>query len=101
MLEGVDAVVLTTVSISSKTDLSHQVTAHVEGVVAGGAFRLPSPVLIGREHRLPGDGMQKSTTMVVPPDSAALVPLSKSSAVTVPMNGNSRWVCGSMPPGMT
>jgi hypothetical protein len=37
---------------------------------------------------------------VVPPDSAPLVPHSKSSADTVPMNASSRWVCGSMPPGM-
>ena len=49
----------------------------------------------------PGSGRQKSTTIVVPPVSAAFVPDSKSSAVTVPMNGISRWVCGSMPPGIT
>src|SRR5215208_2997619 len=49
----------------------------------------------------PGAGMQKSTIMVVPPDSAALVPHSKSSADTVPMNISSIWVCGSIPPGIT
>jgi hypothetical protein len=31
------------------------------------------------EQRLPWLGRQKSTTMVVPPESAARVPLSKSS----------------------
>jgi hypothetical protein len=45
--------------------------------------------------------MQKSTTMVVPPVSVALVPHSKSSDDTLPMNPSSRWVCGSMPPGIT
>ena len=49
----------------------------------------------------PGAGMQKSTIMVVPPESAALVPHSKSSAVTMPMNMSSIWVWGSMPPGST
>src|ERR1700733_11579727 len=47
----------------------------------------------------PGAGMQKSTIMVVPPATAALVPHSKSSAETVPMKRNSMCVCGSMPPG--
>ena len=46
-------------------------------------------------------GSTKSTSMVVPPEAAAKVPLSKVSAAVVPMNGISRWVCGSMPPGMT
>src|SRR5581483_10721647 len=45
--------------------------------------------------------MHMSTIIVVPPDSAALVPHSKSSAETVPMKGNSQCVCGSMPPGST
>ena len=48
-----------------------------------------------------GPGRQKSTVIVVPPASAAAVPLSKSSAEWVPMKGISMWVCGSMPPGMT
>src|SRR5262245_42892652 len=39
--------------------------------------------------------------IVVPPASAAAVPLKKSSLATVPMNGSSMCVCGSMPPGMT
>ena len=52
--------------------------------------------------RLPSaPGRTKSTSMVVPPEAAAKVPLSKVSAAVVPMNGISRWVCGSMPPGMT
>src|SRR2546428_443468 len=38
---------------------------------------------------------------VVPPQAAATVPLSKSSAVVVPPNGMSRGVCTSMPPGNT
>ena len=37
--------------------------------------------------------------VVVPPAAAALVPLKKSSDATVPMNGSSMCVCGSMPPG--
>src|SRR5690242_6682296 len=43
----------------------------------------------------------KSTRDVVPPQAAARVPVSKSSAEKVPPNGISRWVCTSMPPGMT
>ena len=43
----------------------------------------------------------KSTIVVVPPHAAARVPVSKSSAENVPPNGISRWVCTSMPPGMT
>ena len=39
--------------------------------------------------------------MVVPPASAAEVPLKKSSLATVPMKGSSIWVWGSMPPGIT
>src|SRR4026207_1570355 len=42
-----------------------------------------------------------STRVVVPPNAAAIVPDSKSSAEVVPPNGMSRWVCTSMPPGMT
>jgi hypothetical protein len=40
-------------------------------------------------------------SVVVPPWAAASVPLSKSSAEVVPPNGMSRWVCTSMPPGIT
>src|SRR5215471_7530017 len=43
----------------------------------------------------------KSTSEVVPPQAAARVPVSKSSAENVPPNGMSRWVCTSIPPGMT
>ncbi len=39
--------------------------------------------------------------MVVPPASAAAVPVWKSSLATVPMKGSCMWVCGSMPPGIT
>ncbi len=39
--------------------------------------------------------------MVVPPETPAKVPLSQVSAAVVPMKGISRWVCGSMPPGIT
>src|SRR5688500_9775131 len=45
--------------------------------------------------------MTRSMSVVVPPASAAAVPDSKSSADTVPMNGNARWTCGSTPPGST
>jgi len=38
---------------------------------------------------------------VVPPNAAAIVPDSKSSADVVPPNGMSRWVWQSMPPGIT
>ena len=38
---------------------------------------------------------------VVPPNAAAIVPVSKSSVDVVPPNGMSRWVWTSMPPGMT
>lgn len=37
---------------------------------------------------------------VVPPEIAALDPLSKSSRDCVPIKGNSMWVWGSIPPGM-
>src|SRR6187455_2514620 len=39
--------------------------------------------------------------VVVPPHAAARVPVSKVSEACVPPKGSSRWVCGSMPPGMT
>ena len=45
--------------------------------------------------------MQKSTWQVVPPNAAAVWPDSTSSIVTVPPNGMSRCVCGSMQPGST
>ena len=43
----------------------------------------------------------KSTIVVVPPNAAARVPVSKSSAEVAPPNGMSRWVWTSMPPGST
>ena len=45
--------------------------------------------------------MAKSTIVVVPPNAAAMVPDSKSSAEVVPPNGMSMWVWTSMPPGRT
>ena len=39
--------------------------------------------------------------VVVPPASPEAVPLSKSSAETVPMKGSSMWTWGSMKPGNT
>ena len=49
----------------------------------------------------PKPWIAKSMMVVVPPWAAAMVPLSKSSAEVVPPNGMSRWVCTSMPPGIT
>ncbi len=43
----------------------------------------------------------KSITLVVPPQAAAVVPGSKVSDAAVPPNGSSKWVCASMPPGIT
>ena len=45
--------------------------------------------------------MAKSTMVVVPPNAAAMVPDSKSSADVVPPKGMSMCVCTSMPPGST
>ena len=45
--------------------------------------------------------MQKSTSDVVPPKAAAVVPEVKSSQVTVPPKNISMWVCGSIAPGIT
>ncbi len=45
--------------------------------------------------------MMKSTWHVVPPNAADVWPDSTSSIVTVPPNGMSRCVCGSMQPGRT
>ena len=45
--------------------------------------------------------MAKSISVVVPPNAAALVPVSKSSLDVVPPKGMSRWVCTSMPPGIS
>ena len=39
--------------------------------------------------------------VVVPPQAAARVPVSKVSEAAVPPNGSSMWVWASMPPGMT
>src|SRR5438309_2623901 len=49
----------------------------------------------------PASWIAKSTIVVVPPQAAAAVPVSKSSAENVPPKGMSRWVCASMPPGIT
>ena len=45
--------------------------------------------------------MAKSTMLVVPPNAAARVPVSKVSDDSVPPNGISMWVWGSTPPGST
>src|SRR5579864_679161 len=45
--------------------------------------------------------MAKSISVVVPPNAAAIVPVSKSSALIVPPKGISRCVCTSIPPGIT
>jgi hypothetical protein len=79
VLEGVDARP-TTFGISSNTFSPHQVTRHVEGIVAAGLGRLVVPHLDGFQQRLLRPGRQKSITIVVPPESAATVPLSKSAA---------------------
>ena len=39
--------------------------------------------------------------LVVPPQAAAIVPVSNVSMAAVPPNGNSMCVCASMPPGIT
>ena len=39
--------------------------------------------------------------VVVPPQAAARVPVSKVSEASVPPNGSSMWVWASMPPGIT
>jgi hypothetical protein len=49
----------------------------------------------------PRDWMAKSIWHVVPPKAHEVCPDSKSSAVMVPPNGMSKWVCGSMQPGST
>ena len=49
----------------------------------------------------PWSAIAKSTIEVVPPHAAAMVPVSKSSALVAPPNGMSRWVWTSIPPGMT
>ena len=49
----------------------------------------------------PGIWKQKSINEVVPPKAADTVPDVKSSHVTVPPNGSSMCVCGSIAPGMT
>ena len=43
--------------------------------------------------RVPRAWMAKSTMLVVPPNAAARVPVSKSSADVVPPKGMSRCVC--------
>ena len=66
---------------------------------------LPSarPIQSSRACRivLPRYWIAKSTMLVVPPNAAAIVPDSKSSADVVPPNGMFRCVWTSMPPGIT
>ena len=49
----------------------------------------------------PGVCTQKSISVVVPPNAAAVVPDVKSSHVVVPPKNISMWVCGSIAPGIT
>src|SRR5512146_1012627 len=49
----------------------------------------------------PGPGSTKSITVVVPPQAAAIVPLSQSSLERVAPTGISRCTCGSTAPGST
>ena len=63
-----------------------------EAIDAGGCYVMPGGIDPHTHLELPFMGSVSS---------AALVPHSKSSLDTLPMNGSSRWVCGSMPPGMT
>ena len=49
----------------------------------------------------PGVCMQKSISVVVPPNAAAVVPEVKSSHVVVPPKNISMCVCGSIAPGIT
>ena len=60
--------------------LAHRIVpvgdAHVVRVVGDGVLGALVPVGERLHQRLAAGGMQKSTTIVVPPDSAALAPLS-------------------------
>ena len=61
-------------------------------------------LVVGLERlreRVPGAWMQKSTSVVVPPNAAAVVPEVKSSHVVVPPKNISMCVCGSIAPGIT
>src|SRR5438132_2939586 len=51
--------------------------------------------------RSPRVWLAKSTTVVVPPKAAALVPVPKVSTVRAAPKSQSRWVCTSTPPGRT
>ena len=62
---------------------------------------LPCHVSTALASVLSGSWSEKSTIVVVPPASAAAVPVSQSSAVTVPPNGMSMCVWPSMKPGIT
>src|SRR6478736_927533 len=42
-----------------------------------------------------------STIVVTPPQAAPIVPVSNVSLASVPPKGNSKWVCTSIPPGIT
>lgn len=61
------------------------------------AYQASSP----SRRDLPTLWIAKSTMVVVPPQAAARVPVSKVSAAYVPPNGISMWVWPSTPPGMT
>ena len=70
----------TTVAISSNTCSPHQVIAMWKEKSQAALEVLLSHICSASSSDWPGAGRQKSTTIVVPPDSAARVPLSKSSA---------------------
>ena len=67
--------------------------------------QLPSALAIQVSSRSrtssPAACTAKSMIVVVPPQAAARVPVSKSSEATVPPKGSSMWVWPSTPPGTT
>ncbi len=74
----------------------------VKGVIADGFARgLAIQVSKAWRSAWPLYWIAKSMSVVVPPNAAARVPVSKSSALVVPPKGMSRCVCTSMPPGRT
>ena len=75
----------------------------VEGVVDGAHVlsALACHVSIPASRDSPLVWIAKSMIIVVPPQAAARVPVSKVSADVVPPKGISMWVWASMPPGTT
>ena len=81
-------------------DVAHD---HVEAVVGDRvALGLGVPgVEARRAATCPSTGPRSRRSIVVPPNAAARVPVSKVSLANVPPNGSSMWVWTSMPPGIT